>query len=83
MNTTALEVKINAVQILKTLARNLGTSLFEYVEDIGKLCIEKLLNDPYAMTIRKESAKLMRFLIGACKDYPDKQRALFIMEYAR
>lgn len=83
MNTTALEVKINAVQIMKTLARNLGTTLFDYVEDISKLCIESLLTDQFAMTIRKESAKLMRFLIGACKDYPDKQRALFIMAYAR
>ena len=31
--------------------------------------------------IRKESAKCMRFCIGACKDHPDKQRTLFIMTY--
>ena len=25
----------------------------------------------------------MRFLIAACKDYPDKQKALFIMSYIK
>lgn len=83
MNTNALEVKINAVQILKNLARNLEGAIFEFVEDISKVIIEKLLTDPFAMTIRKESAKCMRFLIGACKDKPDHQRALFIMTYTR
>jgi len=39
MNTNALELKINAIQILKNLARNLGKAMFEYVEDIAKLCI--------------------------------------------
>jgi len=39
MNTNALEVKINAVQILKNLARNLGVTMFEFTEDIAKLCI--------------------------------------------
>lgn len=83
MNTNALESKINAMQIIKNLARNLGTAFFEYVEDVAKLCIEKLLNDPYSHTLRKESGKVMRFLIAACKDYPDKQKALFIMTYMK
>lgn len=83
MNTNVLEVKINAIQILKNLARNLGTAFYEHVEDVAKVCIEKLLNDPYAYTIRKESAKCMRFCIAACKDYPDKQKALYIMTYAQ
>ena len=83
MNTNALESKINAMQIIKNLARNLGTAFYEYVEDVAKLCIEKLLNDPYSHTLRKESGKCMRFLIGACKDYPEKQKALFIMTYVK
>ena len=83
MNTNALEVKINAIQILKNLARNLGVHIFDQVEDIAKLCIEKLLTDPFAMTIRKESAKCMRFCIQACADHPEKQKALFIMTYVR
>ena len=83
MNTNALEVKINAIQILKNLARNLGVHIFEQVEDIAKLCIEKLLTDPFAMTIRKEAAKCMRFCIIACEEHADKQRALFIMTYVK
>lgn len=83
MNTNALEVKINAVQILKNLARNLETSIADYVEQIAKVMIEQLLTDPYAQTLRKESAKCMRFCIGACKLNPAPQRALFIMTYAK
>lgn len=45
--------------------------------------IEKTLCDPFAMTIRKESAKCMRFCIAACKEKPEHQRALFIMTYVR
>ena len=83
MNTHALDVKINAIQILKNLARNLREHIFEYVEDISQVCINQLLNDPYASTIRKESAKCMRFCIDACHQHPEKQRALFIMTYMK
>lgn len=83
MNTNILEIKINSVQILKNLARNLETHFFEYVEEVGKLMLEKLITDPYAMTVRKEAAKCMRFCINACKEHPDKQRALYIMTYVR
>jgi hypothetical protein len=70
MNTNALEVKINAVQILKNLTRNLESSISDHVEPIAKVMIEQLLTDPYAQTIRKESAKCMRFCIAACKNTP-------------
>ena len=83
MNTNALEIKINAVQILKNLARNMGVHMFDFVEDIAKLCLEKLLSDKFAHTLRKESAKLMRFLIDACKEHPDKQKTLYIMTYVK
>jgi len=83
MNTSALEIKINAVQILKTLTRNLESSISEYVEPIAKVMIEQLLTDPYAQTLRKESAKCMRFCIAACKNTPAPQKALFIMTYAK
>ena len=83
MNTNALEVKINAVQILKNLTRNLETAISEHVEPIAKVMIEQLLTDPYAQTIRRESAKCMRFCIAACKLTPAPQRALFIMTYAK
>ena len=83
MNTNALEVKINAVQILKNLARNLDITFYEYVEDVAKVCIEQLIDDPYAQTVRKESAKCMRFLIAACREHPERQKALFIITYAK
>jgi len=82
MNTNALEIKINAIQILKNLARNMEVHMFEYVEEIAKLCLEKCLTDKFTQTVRKESGKLMRFLIAACKEHPDKQRTLYIMTYA-
>jgi hypothetical protein len=72
MNTNVLETKINSIQILKVLSRNLGVSFFECVEDVAKLCIEKLLTDPFSFMIRKESMKCMRFCIAACEEHPDK-----------
>lgn len=83
INTSALDIKINAVEILKNISRNMGTSFFEYVEDVAKVCLEKLIRDPISHHVRKQSAKCMRFLIAACKDHPDKQRALFIMSYIK
>jgi len=81
MNTSALEVKINATSTLKLLAKNLGTAFYDHVEEVAKVCLEKLIMDPYAHTLRKESAKVMRFLITACKDHPDRMKALFILTY--
>ena len=72
INTSALEVKSNAVEILKNIARNMGTKFYDYVEDVAKVCLEKLVRDSISSQIRKHSAKLMRFLIAACQDYPDK-----------
>ena len=83
MNTNALEVKINAIEILKNLAKNLGTAIFEYVEDIAKLCIESLLDFKFAQKIRHEAAKCMKFLIQACEQNPQHQRALYIMTYSK
>jgi len=81
INTGAMEVKSNAIEILKNITRNLGTSFYDYVEDTATIVITSLLRDDLAYGTRKQSAKLMRFLIGACKDYPEKQKALFIMAY--
>jgi len=63
MNTNALEVKINAIEILKNLAKNLGSAIFDYVEEIAKLCINDLLDFKFAQKIRHESSKCMKFLI--------------------
>jgi hypothetical protein len=42
-----------------------------------------MINDPFAMTIRKESAKCMKFCIQACAEHPEKQKALYIMTYVK
>ena len=53
MNTFALEVKTNAIKIMKSLARNLGTSFFDYVEDVAKVCLEEIIGDPFDENLRK------------------------------
>jgi hypothetical protein len=35
MNTNVLEVKINAIQILKNLTRNLGKNFYTHVEEVA------------------------------------------------
>ena len=32
LNTNALEAKINSVQVIKELVKNLGTTFYEYIE---------------------------------------------------
>lgn len=44
MNTNALENKINAIQIIKNLAQNLGPGFFEQVEPIANLISTELLD---------------------------------------
>jgi hypothetical protein len=61
----------------------LGTTFYEHVDAVAKVCLEKLIQDPYAHTLRKESAKCMRFCIAACKEHPERQKALFILTYAQ
>lgn len=55
--------------------------MYDFVEDVAKLCIEKLIKDPISYTIRKESSKCLRFCIAACKDHPDKMKGLYIITY--
>ena len=78
VNTFALEVKVNAVRILKALARNLGTSFFDYVEDVAKVCLDELICDPFEDSLRKESAKTLRFCMEACSKHPEQAKALFL-----
>ena len=53
INTSSLEVKTQAVEILKNITRNLGTSFFDYVEDVAKVCLEELICDPLTSQIRR------------------------------
>ena len=81
MNTDAIEVKINAIVIIKLLAHNLGESFYEYVEDVASTCLEKLILDPYDDNIKGETRKCMRALIACCFKHPDHQRTLFLLTY--
>ena len=81
MDTFALESKIQAITVCKDIARNMGTSFYEHVEDVAEICLSKLMRDRIAMTVRAQSSKLMRFCVASCEDHPERQRALFIMSY--
>ena len=61
----------------------MGTHFYEQVESVAEICLGKLMNDRLNQSTRNQSAKLMRFCIGACADFPDRQRALFIMSYIK
>lgn len=83
MDTFALESKVHALNIVKTIARNMETNFFEYVEPVAQLCLEKLMNDRLNTAVRVQSAKCMRFMIGACENQPEKMKQLFLMSYAK
>lgn len=70
MNTSAMELKLNAIKILKTLARNLGSSMQEQVLAIVESCILGALNDPYSIEIRQESTMCLTQLVAACSEQP-------------
>ena len=81
MDTYALESKIQSLSVCKDIARNMGTAFYDYVEDVAEICIGKLMKDRLSISIRSQSAKLMRFCVAACEEHPERQRALFIMSY--
>lgn len=83
MDTFALESKVHALNIVKTIARNMGVNFFDYVEPIAQLCLEKLMNDRLNTAVRVQSAKCMRFMVGACEEQPEKMKQLFLMSYAK
>ena len=66
LNTNALENKINAIGIVKNLAQNLGTGFFEYVESIAQLVASELLAYQFSRQVRKDSCKIIIYLMGAC-----------------
>jgi hypothetical protein len=68
MNTTKLENKINAVITIKSIARSLQTEFFDHIDTYSKLCVETLMSDMYASTVRQHSTKTLKFLLDACQD---------------
>ena len=68
MNTNALENKINALQIIKNIALNLGNSFFEQVEPVAQLITSELLTYTYSRAVRKEATQTLVYLLNACQD---------------
>ena len=67
LNTSALENKIQAVQVIKELANNLGKSFFPYVEPLWAI-YKDLFQYKYSKAIRTSVREGTQFLIKACPD---------------
>lgn len=83
LRTSAIEIKLNAIEIIKNLARNMGKAFHEHVNPVAKICLEKLMCDRHDEDIRKQAAKAMRFCIAACKGNDEHQKQLFGMSFMR
>ena len=68
MNTNALENKINAVEIIRNIASNMGPAFFEQVEPVAKLFTEELISYNYSKAVRKNATKTLSCLLYACQD---------------
>ena len=83
LHTSASEIKLNAIEIIKNLARNMGKAFHDHVNPVAKICLEKLMCDRFDEDIRKEATKAMRFCIAACKDNDEHMKQLFGMSFMR
>lgn len=68
MNTTALEAKLSAVQIIRSICKNMNKGFFKHVEAVVNLIVSDLLAYKYSSSVRKEAAKCLCHLLGACSD---------------
>ena len=68
MNTSVLENKIMAVQVIRKIASSLGKLFFSQVEPVSKLIVESLMRDKYSSAIRKESTKMLNTLLMCTND---------------
>ena len=65
MNTSALEMKIGAVQIIKSLNMSLGTNFRAMLPLVTDTMVD-LLDYRFSISLRKEVADSIQYLIGAC-----------------
>ena len=68
MNTSVLENKIMAIQVIRKVAQSLGKLFFDHVEEVSQLVVTELINDKHASAIRKESTKLLSDLLNCTND---------------
>jgi hypothetical protein len=76
MNTTALENKVNATQIIGAIAQVLGPIFIDYVEPTLQLIISELMHNKLSSTIRKESTKTCAVLLDCLSSKDDQVKLL-------
>lgn len=79
MNTTALENKLNAVQIIRSLAQEMKYHFADYVDPVTQLIVSELMHDKLSSTVRKEATKTCAALIGCLREQADQQRVLKVV----
>jgi len=68
MNTAALENKISALQIIKSLAAALGPLMGDYVERLANMLVTELMHCQVSSSVRKISTKILSILLMCAKD---------------
>jgi hypothetical protein len=69
MNTTALENKIAAIEIIGAVAQALGSNFADYIEPVASLIASDLIHDKYSSSVRKNSTKICVVLIDCCPSH--------------
>ena len=68
MNTAALENKISALQIIKSLAAALGPLMGDYVDRLANLYVSDLMHNHTSTSVRKICTKTLSILQMCAKD---------------
>lgn len=76
MNTTALENKLNAISIIRSLAQEMGKSFFEHAAPVVQLITEDLMHDKLSQSVRKEATKALAPLLHSTPD-DESMKTLF------
>ena len=75
MNTAALENKMSALDVLRSLAQELGKSFMPYVEPCAQIMVQKCMHDNVSSGVRKQATKILSVLMGCCDDH-EKMKSL-------
>ena len=68
MNTSALENKLNAVVIIRSLAKTMGPNFRDFVQPVANLLVTELMHYQISTAIRKISTKTLSILLGCVQD---------------
>jgi hypothetical protein len=67
MNTAALENKLSALNILRSLAQQLGKGFDAYVDATANMLLTKVVTDKTSRSVVKEAYKMFSVLISCCE----------------